>query len=60
MNSFQFRDLCSNYVSIGSWLDSCSNLPDELLKPHIIMLRKSIKELLDNVDAIDNEINFKQ
>lgn len=55
-----FNTLASNYLEIGAWLSSCSNLPDELLKPHIHMLRKSIKELLDNVDAIDNELNFKQ
>ena len=60
MNPDNFNTLASNYLEIGSWLSSCQNLPDELLKPHLIMLRKSIKELLDNVDAVDNELNFKQ
>ena len=59
MNENKFNEMASNYIEIGSWLSSCKSLPDELLKPHIHVLRKSINELLDNVDAVDRDLTPK-
>ena len=59
MNDHQFNEMSRNYVEVGAWLSSCKNLPDELLKPHIHVLRKSINALLDNVDAVDRDLTPK-
>jgi hypothetical protein len=50
------NQLNADYVNIGSWLHSISNLPNDLVLPYLLTLKGAVSQMQQHIEAFETEV----
>ncbi|MGZ8190085.1 MAG: hypothetical protein ACXWTS_02525 [Methylococcaceae bacterium] len=60
MNQDAVNQLNADYVNIGSWLHSLSNLPNDLSLAYLMTLKGAVSQMQQHLEVVEAEVRNQQ